>query len=469
MAPLTGDQIAVLNIILQVGSALSIAGCIFIIGTFCFCDAFHRPINRLVFYASFGNLMASVGFMMAGSYLDQPLSAGCQTQAFLLGVFVSADAYWTLAMAVNVYLTFYFRFDAHRLRRNEILYLVLCYGVPFMPAFICLFVRGSAGQHVYGAAGMWCWFSPRWEVLRIATFYGPVWASILVTLGIYLRSGTTIYRKHRQLRKFQGSTTGGGTASATGGGGGNTVPNTKTTEVVVTSEVVTKSETLEMQAFGGQATAHASSVTPSYGKGEVASQTQTPCSQAGIHSTSVTVGAATRSSPRRAHQEINNAAWQYTKCALLFFAVILVTWLPSSANRVYTQIHHTDSSVTLQYLSAIVLPLQGFWNAVIYAVTSWTACKQLIDRGRDAVLGKVTGTRGGSSSTGSQQQAGGPGKHSWSCREEPRSSRRWSGRMGTVRNASREEDSESMTELAKTAPGSDDGRSGSLAPSRSEA
>lgn len=89
--------------------------------------------------------------------------------------FVAADALWTLAMAVNVYLTFYFRFDAPRLRKMEVPYLILCYGVPFMPAFIYLFIKNAAGERVYGSAGIWCWIAPQWDTLRIATFYGPVW------------------------------------------------------------------------------------------------------------------------------------------------------------------------------------------------------------------------------------------------------------------------------------------------------
>ncbi|PNH26287.1 hypothetical protein BJF96_g10399 [Verticillium dahliae] len=44
--------------------------------------------------------------------------------------FMPADAFWTLAMAVNVYLTFYYKFDAERLRRMEIPYIVCCYGIP---------------------------------------------------------------------------------------------------------------------------------------------------------------------------------------------------------------------------------------------------------------------------------------------------------------------------------------------------
>lgn len=73
--------------------------------------------------------------------------------------------------------------------------------------------------------------------------------------------------------------------------------------------------------------------------------------------------------------ENNTAAWSYARCAILFFTAILVTWLPSSANRVYSVVHPGYASVPLQFMSAIVLPLQGFWNAVIYVSTSWSACK----------------------------------------------------------------------------------------------
>ena len=80
---------------------------------------------------------------------------------------------------------------------------------------------------------------------------------------------------------------------------------------------------------------------------------------------------------RRRNHELNNAAWSYTKCSILFFTAILITWIPSSANRVYSVIHKNEVSVVLEFMSAFVLPLQGFWNAVIYAVTSWAACKNL--------------------------------------------------------------------------------------------
>jgi len=54
----------------------------------------------------------------------------------------------------------------------------------------------------------------------------------------------------------------------------------------------------------------------------------------------------------------------------------MITWIPSSANRVFSVVHPGEVSLPLEYASSVVLPLQGFWNALIYAITSLPACKQ---------------------------------------------------------------------------------------------
>lgn len=89
--------------------------------------------------------------------------------------FMPADTCWALAMAVNVYLTFYRRFDTDRLRRLEPYYLAACYGTPFIPALVFCFLKDSDNNRVYGDATLWCWISPEWGIWRIASFYGPVW------------------------------------------------------------------------------------------------------------------------------------------------------------------------------------------------------------------------------------------------------------------------------------------------------
>lgn len=86
-----------------------------------------------------------------------------------------ADAFWTLAMAVNVYLTFYYKFDAAKLRKMEPIYIALCYGLPFIVAITFIFIRNEKQGRMYGNAVLWCWVSEEWDIFRIATFYGPVW------------------------------------------------------------------------------------------------------------------------------------------------------------------------------------------------------------------------------------------------------------------------------------------------------
>ncbi|KAK2024541.1 G-protein coupled receptor [Colletotrichum zoysiae] len=374
------EGLDVLSIIERTCSVLSLIGCIFIIGTFCLSRAFHKPINRLVFFASFGNMMTNVGTLMARSYVGSPDSTGCQLQAFLVQMFMPADAFWTLAMAINVYLTFYYKFDAERLRGMEITYLVCCYGIPFVPALVYIFIKSDDGQRVYGNATLWCWITPGWEIWRIITFYGPVWIAILITFFIYIRAGGDIYQKRKQLQNFNSSDRDHRNSFH------DVLASMKTTEVYITSEVtvnqpqdsIALGPTWKREAEAGMtprmpSAAYSVSISANHNRSESHIDAVLPVESSAFE-------AATHrpmKSARRRNYELNNAAWLYTKCSILFFTVILITWVPSSANRVYSVIHVKETSTPLQYMSAFVLPLQGFWNALIYVVTSWKACKTL--------------------------------------------------------------------------------------------
>lgn len=52
---------------------------------------------------------------------------------------------------------------------------------------------------------LWCWISPKWNVLRIAVFYGPVWIVILLTIFIYIRVGMVVFRWRKQLLSLDNS------------------------------------------------------------------------------------------------------------------------------------------------------------------------------------------------------------------------------------------------------------------------
>lgn len=80
-------------------------------------------------------------------------------------------------------------------------------------------------------------------------------------------------------------------------------------------------------------------------------------------------------------------AFRYFKSALLLFVALVVVWVPSSVNRLYQLAHPDHPSYALNFISALVLPTQGFWNAVIYAHASWNECKRACIDVKSKLLG----------------------------------------------------------------------------------
>ncbi|KFY80302.1 hypothetical protein V499_00820 [Pseudogymnoascus sp. VKM F-103] len=140
----------------------------------------------------------------------------CQFQAFLNQMFLPADSLWTLAMAFNVYLALFRRYSASQLRQQEWKYFIICYGIPFIPAITFVFARSEARGRIFGPAILWCWITAEWNFLRIAFFYGPVWAILLTAMSIYAVIGRVIYKNHRQFRNIPRSNLSSNTDSAAG-------------------------------------------------------------------------------------------------------------------------------------------------------------------------------------------------------------------------------------------------------------
>jgi hypothetical protein len=84
---LTVDQLNAIVIIERVNSSLSVIGCLFIVVTFLSSSAFHKPINRLVFFASAGNILTNIATLISRSALVNLNSALCQFQGFLIQMY----------------------------------------------------------------------------------------------------------------------------------------------------------------------------------------------------------------------------------------------------------------------------------------------------------------------------------------------------------------------------------------------
>jgi hypothetical protein len=65
---------------------------------------------------------------------------------------MQSDPWWSLAMAVNVYLVFFRAANPTSFRHYLWLYCLVCFGVPSIPAIVLLVWQKAASTAVYGNA-----------------------------------------------------------------------------------------------------------------------------------------------------------------------------------------------------------------------------------------------------------------------------------------------------------------------------
>ena len=94
--PWTTRELEIFETTARVGSVFSLLGAGFIIVTFCVSRAFHKPINRLAFFASFGNIMTNVATLISQdgirAYHNDPHAGICKMQSMFIQWFMPADA-----------------------------------------------------------------------------------------------------------------------------------------------------------------------------------------------------------------------------------------------------------------------------------------------------------------------------------------------------------------------------------------
>ncbi|KAI9708037.1 MAG: hypothetical protein M1820_004241 [Bogoriella megaspora] len=364
---LTDSQNRALVITERVNSSISIASILLILVTFWFSPYFNKPINRLFFFASWGNLGSCIAALISE---DGPNAGGssalCQVQAFLVQMFLGVDALWAFCMAINVYLSMFRGYSIKQLRKLDAKYLLFCYGVSFVPAFIFIFISTSARGHVYGPAVIWCWISLEWDFMRVAFLYGWIWLAIVFAFIIYFKAGLVIWEKRKHLSGFM-----------------NPLNDNPFTGVITTTIHVSSHE---LQPTDSNRTEHIPSAhgvpeairAPSTSPDSIDPYTVTIDSepQKPHHPAILRMRTLTREA---ANDEINAEAWLYARVAILFFIALLITWVPSSVNRVFALARPNQFNFALNYASSFVFPLQGFWNVIVYILTSRTACQKLWD------------------------------------------------------------------------------------------
>lgn len=68
--------------------------------------------------------------------------------------FMQSDPWWSLAMAINVFLVFFCNADPRMFRKYAWLYCIICFGGPMIPAIVLISIRNSPKGLMYGDAAV---------------------------------------------------------------------------------------------------------------------------------------------------------------------------------------------------------------------------------------------------------------------------------------------------------------------------
>ncbi|KAI0409477.1 hypothetical protein F4802DRAFT_144940 [Xylaria palmicola] len=403
-------QIQTIVLFERLGAAISLVGVISIFIAFATFKRLQTVPNTFIIFASVANLGASVACLIGYSgVLAGSTSRLCQAQAFLFELFMQSDPWWSFAMAVNVYMVFFFSANPHNFLRYWWAYFIVCYGIPFIPALWLLLVRDGTGDAVYGDATVyvslqsrvgdtniyqiWCWIDRDWSDLRIYTYYLPIWVCILLSSFIYIAVGYYVFKQRNQLRNLSLSNPRHNQPEARDSGekdlfGNAAVMGTINREVLQVTTINTESERVSRPLSGtapinwfkgpveeqSNSERHAGASTPAPMATTVTSITAEP--RVRVKESfwfRVQVGFE-RWCSKFSHMDPVKLA--YLRTSFVFAVSVLITWTPSSINRVHDIVRPQEFNYPLNLASAIVLPLQGLWNAVIFFSTSWQSLRE---------------------------------------------------------------------------------------------
>ncbi|KAK4091105.1 G-protein coupled receptor protein [Purpureocillium lilacinum] len=420
----TPQQVNTLATLERVGGSISLFGVLCIFVTYACVRRVRNVQNTFIVFASVANVGASVASIIALNGLQAgKASALCKTQSFLFEMFMQSDPWWSLAMAVNVFLVFYYRASPDSFRRWWWVYCLICYGGPFVIALALLLVNHPQKGPIYGEATIWCWIDPKWDSIRIYTYYMLIWICIVGSMLCYFLVGYHVFRSRNQLHSFSQSRTrdaghldqklGLDQYSNAGGFYGTVVTEVKVVHTSASVEVINNLSTPKAaRLIGGihDASSPDSAERPPTRR-TMMDQSANDATGSRHYYSTVTAAAPERRPSPSLYARIRVAGSRlaskfvvddpikraYLRTSLLFAVSVFVTWIPSSLNRINGWLHGT-SPFQYHLATAAVLPLQGLWNFLIFFITSWRVV-------RKQIRGAGGGRHGGRYGTGGSQRS----------------------------------------------------------------
>ncbi|KAK0641939.1 hypothetical protein B0T16DRAFT_358868 [Cercophora newfieldiana] len=321
VTPPPDDQVRLLVVLERIGGCLSLCSVIAVFIFFALLPRLRTVPNTFLVFASIANTFSAIAAIIAYDGIRQgQTSPLCQLQGFLFEMFGQSDAWWSLAIAINVLSIFFHDAHLHSLRKWGWLYCLVCYGGPFGIALMCLLVTEPGKSLIYGSAGNWCWISEDWSALRIYTCYMIVWGCLLTSLIIYATIAVRASRTHDEPRH----------------------------------EGASHSRQSSFPSSPGM-TAFLISATPN--------RSPSPS----VYNPSV-------------HEALDRPPLDdplkraYLRTGVFFTLSVLITWTLTSVHRVH-ELLYSESPFAFSVVTAIVVPLQGTMTAAVFFSTSWTTLR----------------------------------------------------------------------------------------------
>jgi hypothetical protein len=301
-------------------------------------------------------------------------------------------------MAINVFLVFFCNADPRMFRKYAWLYCIICFGGPLIPAIVLISIRNSPRGLMFGDATLWCWIGTDWSLVRLYAYYIPIWIFSFLSIMIYIAVGYQVFHARNMLRDLvidgmkveRSDSIPYSSSEHRGSSEANLTGRQEFYGTAVTEVQITREEPRQAIHHGlaQPATAHTGSNPPriqswvlpgsfeqlertTSGRGQRFETVCTSDSTPQPSSTVITRLRAIKSNASLKLKRLDPVKMAYLRTSFIFGFAVLITWIPSSINRLYSLTHGDRISFSLSVASGCVLPLQGFWNTLIYFTTSW--------------------------------------------------------------------------------------------------
>ncbi|KGQ05370.1 hypothetical protein BBAD15_g9373 [Beauveria bassiana D1-5] len=341
---LSADQIATLVAIERTGASLSMIAIALIAASYLVYPKLRTTPNTFLLFASIANVGASIASMIGyDGLLQGEESSLCQGQAFIFEWFMQAEPWWSCAMACNVFLVFFCNVDPAMFTRYIWAYCVVCFGGPLIPAIALISIKDRSRGPVFGDA-------TTTDVDDSAEEFRPARTGCYGIAVTEVHVETDLSPCDDQGHLIQQSPTHVATVSS------SAAHVIETTHTLHTMDSIARTSV---------------SVAQRSNKSSFSQQ--------------ITRLKETATSRLRRLDPVKMA---YLRTSFIFGFTVLVTWIPSSVNRVYSIANDGHINFTLSAVSGTVLPLQGVMNALIYFTTSWNTVRNIFKREEETIFGQ---------------------------------------------------------------------------------